>query len=241
MHCARAENKHVPDGMVVREFFERVENDTDGIGDAAGGEQLNALRRDCFQRWLDSNRAKPTHGDIDERRQYRKAGYVPPFENDSNNGERPNCSKQGPAYRSTKVQQGKRRVGAGNEQVYRAMVEYAQKMLNPGLVKAVIEGGGEIQRHQAGAIHGKTDDHVGVALVRRRNDEHHQPNNAEHEAYAVRNAVRQLFSQLFIAQVRSAPSALLPVNAPGMLGAFTLLLYLLFTNTANVPIGENAR
>src|SRR5579859_4574163 len=133
--------------------------------------------------------AKPTHGKIRRNGNYREAVSEPKFEQNANHGHAPDDGKKRPTPTAAQIDEEKRRVRAGDEQVNCAVVENHEGALGTRRGGAVIESGGRIEAHERRAKNSAAEDLPHATAHNCENQKNDEADDAADQAEAVRERV----------------------------------------------------
>src|SRR5690606_22210924 len=148
---AAGDDEHVPDRVRIGQLLAVVEHGAQGVEQSAGEQPAE---REAIQRVphrLDRHQYQPAHRDVDQRGQALEAAGVEQFEDHSGEGQDPDRGEYAPAPRAAQADQRERGVGAGDQQVDRAVVKDLQPALGNGVLDGVVERGGGVQQQQGDA------------------------------------------------------------------------------------------
>lgn len=109
----------MPNTMCMGDFFEGVDNDSEGISCASDEEINNAF---CWGGGFHGAKGKdnePTHEDVGYGRECSHSISKDGIENNSQDCQSPDYAKQGPAKGAVEDGEAKGGVGACDEQIYR--------------------------------------------------------------------------------------------------------------------------
>ena len=158
---ARAPHEHqdVPQSVepeVVRQGIgplAREDDRPDRVRQPAGDEPGEALRSDLPHDGPRRQKREVPHGEVGDRRKPDRGVEIPDLEGNARAGHRPDRSEEGPPPRVIEGQERHRRVGAGDEEVDRDVVEYPEgAQPGRGGGDAVIDRAGRVQQDQRPAV-----------------------------------------------------------------------------------------
>ena len=138
-------------------------------------------------------------------------------------GHAPYDPEQRPAPGAAQHAERKRRVGPGDQQVDRRVIEDLENALRPAGRQRVEQRGGEIQQHHRRREHARAHECRRVALPARAEDQKRKRDQRRQQAQAVADAVGDLLAQglrAFKRRVRShRPAMMRQIRTPARGGA----------------------
>lgn len=132
MQNGSGKDKEMPDGMAELQTPPRIKNNPECITQPPGHNKPDSTRRHTGQQGIDGHNYDPAHAQIQTDLKNTPPAKRGQFEHDSGKGKSPYDAEQGPAPWSMQTDQGKRRIGSGNEQKNGGMIQDPHDRLGPG-------------------------------------------------------------------------------------------------------------
>ncbi|MNV94279.1 hypothetical protein D3C71_1890600 [compost metagenome] len=119
----------MPDGVLEAQLFPHMEDHAGRIDDAADQDQHERRCRQRRQQRADREHAAPSHGEIEQDRQPVEAAREEALDGDAQTGDRPDADQhhEQEGIIEAALQEG--RIGRGDQDEDRGMVEAAQEPL----------------------------------------------------------------------------------------------------------------
>ncbi len=184
----------MPDGMVPAQAFPCVDQGAQRVAQAAGHQQDQSTGIEIGNQRLDGEQHQPAHTQIERQRPALYAFAACEFHVYAKYGDGPHQAEQCPAPGALQSNQGKGCVGACDEQENGGVIEFLQKRLGALVGDAVIQGGSGIKKYQCAAIDGGAGDVPDSAVKRRKGDKQNQGGDAQGDANAVGDGVRDFLA-----------------------------------------------
>jgi len=190
---AASQNKEMPDGMMEKEAFPGVEDQSQAVKNPSCQQQAKPPRwnqRDCG---LDGENDQPAHEKIDERRQNLESVDEKNLEEDTANGQAPHRAEKDPPPVAPQGNQSDRRVGPSDQKVDSRMVKDLEYMPQAFVkFENVVQGKNRIGDDQTRSVDGETHDIPAVTVAGCPPDQHNQPGDAEGKSDGGSNSVGDL-------------------------------------------------
>jgi len=193
MACASAENEEVPDGVVVGELLDEVEEGAHGVDDSPGKEPGKPPGGQGIQEGLDGEDGEPPHQDVGDRGQDLEPVDEEDLEDDPRGGQHPDQAEQGPSPASLERHQRKGRVRPSDQQVDARVVDDLEDVLQPRRADGVVKRRGRVEEHQGRAEDAAAHEMEHRAVPVRKENEHTEPRSAQESPRAVGEAVDEFF------------------------------------------------
>lgn len=190
---ASSQNEEMPDGMVKKEAFPGVKDQTETVKESTSHKEVKAGSGNQFHQRLSGEHDQPAHEKVEQRGKDLEPVDEKNLEQDPEAGQPPDRAKQGPAPVTAQVNQGKRGVRPRDEKVNGRMVENFEDP-SPALVKLVdmIEGEDPVGNDQGGPENGEAHDMPDVTVPNRVKDQSRQPRDSQQEPGGRRENVEDL-------------------------------------------------
>ncbi len=181
--------------MMVGHLFQGVKNNAESIAEPTAGQPDQEGGCHALQQRLYGDQHHPAHQDIYHQRELLHFAQREDLEVDASNGQNPDHAEEGPAPAPAHHSERHGRVGAGDEQKDRAVVQDAKKTFDLRLRKGVVQRRSQIKRDEGSAVNAEGDYLPGVAAPGSENHEDDQRRDAEADSRAVGNAVGDLLAE----------------------------------------------
>ncbi len=190
------QHEQVPDRMVVGELLPRVEDDTEHIHDSPGKEENKSATRYACHELFPGSDDEPPHQDVGGSGELGKTSDEDGTEHDPCDRQRPDSSEEEPGQRPRHPHYEERGIGPSDQEVDRAVIEYAEDELGLRRAQAVVESGGEVQQDKTRSIDTEARDLPGnsTALIGK-DDEQDKTGYAEHSSNTMGHRVGDLLAQ----------------------------------------------
>ena len=133
-----------------------IKNYAEGVGKSARKQEQKSAEREHRHQRFDGENHHPAHGHIAYHGENLEFLYADGVENYSQNRCRPYDAEEQPAYDGIgfpECHEGKGCVCSGDEQEYRAVVEYSENIFDSVGLKRVVEGRKGIEQHHGDAVY----------------------------------------------------------------------------------------
>jgi len=123
---AAAQDEQMPDHVAVGKALPDVEDDTDRIGQSASAEKDERAAGHVEPQFPTGQHDEPTHDQIEDECHLAEAAHKQGCEQDADNCQCPDGNEQSKTPSSPERKEQKRRVGSGDEQVDRRVIEHPE-------------------------------------------------------------------------------------------------------------------
>ena len=204
------DHEQVPDGVVVGDSVDGVEDDADRIAETPGEQPEHTLERHHAQQAFEVDDDQPAERDIQDRGKKRQAVGHERFENHPDHSKSPDHAEQGPAIVFAHRDQGERRIGRSDHQEDAGVVEDSEDVADSLVAKGVVERRDNVENTQDAGKDRRADNPVRVSGAGGCNHQNNKANDTEQGSHAVSQAVGQLFrfavgDQVILGHHRSPP------------------------------------
>ena len=172
-----------------------IEEGAGGVEQAADQQPQQGDARNRRQHRRHRDHHQPAHHQVDRRRQALEATGEEQLEHHAGQRQRPDRSEQSPAPRPTQADQGKRRVGAGNQQVDRAVVKHLEPRLGLGMRDGVIQRRSDVEQQQGHREDDGAAQLPAVSPQRGQRDQHRASTQTHHGAQAMGQSTGDFLAQ----------------------------------------------
>lgn len=121
-----AKDAEVPDHVEVGDAIPGVEGDAAGVEETAGDKPGETGDGEDEEKRFDSEDDEPSHADVEGGGESVEASGGKSLEDDAENGDGPDDGEEGPAQAAAEEDKGERRVGSGDQQIDRTVIEDAE-------------------------------------------------------------------------------------------------------------------
>ena len=188
MAGAAAEHEEVPDGVVVREFLEEVDQGAQGVDDAAGQQPSEPARGQGLDEGLDGEDGQPAHEEVGDGGEDLEPVDEEKLEDDPRGGQHPDEAEQRPAPAPLERHEREGCVGARDKQVDARAVNDPEGLLETRRPDGVVEGRGGVQQNERRPVDAAAHDVQGRAVEAGQDHQDTEPRGAQQGARAVGEA-----------------------------------------------------
>jgi len=190
MARASGQYEKVPDAVkMANPFIESVEEQSEGIKATAQEEPDETSGRQRLQQRVQRDQDEPAHDQVNDHLQDSEPFSVQGVHYDANGRQSPDDGKDRPAPCTTKSNQGKRRIGAGNQRIDGEVVEFAHDLFRPA-AHTVEKRRNRQGQKQSNTIDSQAHDLPRIALLRGSHDQYDQADSCEYRANNMADAVK---------------------------------------------------
>ena len=176
MDHAAGKDENVEYRVMVGNAPGRIEDNAEGIGDAAGQDQHQRGDAHRHIQRLNGDDAYPPHREIRDNTGDIESFSEDDLHRDAEQRHRPDNGQQSRTEAAAYHKQKKRRIAAGDQKIYAAMVNDLEPLFDGRADGGVIEGGRGIERDQRRPINNAAYNMQSVPLI---NSERNQKDKAD--------------------------------------------------------------
>ncbi|MPL73051.1 hypothetical protein SDC9_18844 [bioreactor metagenome] len=195
MHRRGREHMAVPDRARERDAVELIEDRAEGVDHAARPEQQQRRKRQRLQQRPDRDDAEPAHGEIQHEARALETVEEAELHHHAEKRQRPDRRGEPQPRPPAKADQRHRRVGAGDQQIDRGMVEAAQNGAGLRVQRHVVARREAERGEQPHRIDDKRPDPPGLGGQRRPDDQRAHPGDGGDHAKDMHHAIGEMFGK----------------------------------------------
>src|SRR6266571_1153734 len=194
MTAAARKDQEMPDEVAVAHPFGGEEPYPDGVRDPAGQEPQQTRRGNALPQRPNRDEKQPPHPQVDAGGEPHEPDSSHERQDDPYQGEAPDEPEERPAPHAPQHTERERRVGTGDEQEDGSVIDHPKHALCLVRRQGVIQGGGQVQRHDRPPEDARAEYAGGAPPPDGRADQRRHGPERRQEAHAMTYAVRDLFA-----------------------------------------------